>query len=328
MPRQGKASDKSGIRSRSNSLSTRGNKNKDTEVWKCGVCKNVFASDEAEIIQCEYCQCYYCKECLELSTEECEGFQHPSLHWFCASCEERVMKNIRTDREVEQRCSEFLMAMKNRIVNLETDMKSKLDENQVRDVIKEYVEERGNSEQGLLPKVGDSEIETKINEKVMEIRQSSDREKNLIIYGMEESTVKESAKRKEADTAVVHALADFIETEKSHVVNVVRIGKVSDVAADDDSEKRKPRPVKVTMTDANSKKHFLKQLPKLRDASPSNAFRKMSVTHDMTKEEREANRKLQILAREKNTEASGDEKFVVRGPPWDRRVVRLRNNKK
>ena len=94
------------------------------EVWTCKVCKKDFTQDSDKVVQCEYCEEYYCSKCLDLSTSAYEGFKNPSLHWFCPSCEDRVMKNLRTEKEIETRCAEFLLKMENRLVKLECDMKN------------------------------------------------------------------------------------------------------------------------------------------------------------------------------------------------------------
>jgi hypothetical protein len=54
-----------------------------------------------------------------------------ALHWYCPSCEEKVMKNLRTDREVEKRCSEFMQKMEGRIKTLEIKIESKVNSEEV-----------------------------------------------------------------------------------------------------------------------------------------------------------------------------------------------------
>jgi hypothetical protein len=48
------------------------------------------------------------------------------LSWYCPSCEEKGMKNLRTDREAEKRCSEFMQKMEGRIKTLEIKMAKQL----------------------------------------------------------------------------------------------------------------------------------------------------------------------------------------------------------
>ena len=46
------------------------------------------------------------------------------------------MKNIKNDREIEERCAEFLKTFKARVDALEGQIASKVDEKQVREIVK------------------------------------------------------------------------------------------------------------------------------------------------------------------------------------------------
>jgi hypothetical protein len=39
-------------------------KDSDKEVWKCKVCRKGFENASDKIVQCEYCNDYYCSKCL------------------------------------------------------------------------------------------------------------------------------------------------------------------------------------------------------------------------------------------------------------------------
>ena len=39
-------------------------------------------------------------------------FKKNSLHWLCAHCKDKVMKNNRNDREIKERCAEFFFFIK------------------------------------------------------------------------------------------------------------------------------------------------------------------------------------------------------------------------
>ena len=58
-----------------------------------------------------------------------------SLHWFCAHCDDKVMKNIRNDRKIEERYAEFLKKFEARVDALEGQITSKVDEKQVREIV-------------------------------------------------------------------------------------------------------------------------------------------------------------------------------------------------
>ena len=100
------------------SKSVSNNKNIDGELWKCKICKKKISDDSAKIVQCEYCSEYYCSTCLQITNDEYESFNSPLLHWFCPKCDEKVMKNLKQEREIEERCAAFMQGIENRIVRL------------------------------------------------------------------------------------------------------------------------------------------------------------------------------------------------------------------
>ena len=54
------------------------------------------------------------------------------------------------------------------------------------------------------------------------------------------------------------------------------------------------------------------------------AFANISVTHDMTKTERDQNRaKISEAKKKTEDDKSGKYMYIVRGPPWARKVVRI-----
>lgn len=101
-------------------------KKKKKEGWVCKICKTGFNDEHDKIVQCEYCTNYYYTKCLNVSDKEYEDFKSPSPHWFCESCEEKVMKNLRSDHEVEIKCAQFFKALEHRVVKLESEMKLKI----------------------------------------------------------------------------------------------------------------------------------------------------------------------------------------------------------
>ena len=71
-------------------------------------------------------------ERLNVSNKEYEHFKSPSLHWFCPSYKEKVIKNLRSDNEVDVRCAQFFKAMEQRVVMLESEIKNKVDKAKVK----------------------------------------------------------------------------------------------------------------------------------------------------------------------------------------------------
>jgi hypothetical protein len=86
----------------------------------------------------------------------------------------------------------------------------------------------------------------------------------------------------------------------------------------------KPRPMKVTFTHTDVKKSFMKQLSKLKDIDESSPFKNISISHDMTKNERDQNKAMFEETKRLNTEEkSGKHRHIVRGPPWARKITRV-----
>ena len=293
------------------------------EIWKCEGCSDSFDRDEEELIQCEYCMKCFCCQCLDLSTEEYNVYKSPSLHWFCSSCEEKVMKNIRVDREVETRCKEFMKSMENRISDIEKKLEEKVDESRLREVVNDIIKNNSVTSGNQTEK-----IEESVNKRLIELRDSNDRERNIIIHGIAEQTMSDPQSRKEADTLIVGQLADILQFDKAKLGNVVRLGKKDSMeqtaeGSSSMSHRLRPRPIRVTLSDNGAKRTFFKSLPKLKQIDENSIFRKVSISHDMSKEERDVENKLREEARERSSQ-SGGHRYVVRGPPWARRVVQMR----
>ena len=70
----------------------------------------------------------------------------------------------------------------------------------------------------------------------------------------------------------------------------------------------------------------MKNIKKLSNAHKK--FARISIVHDMTSKEREDNRQRVQEAKEKNDlEISGEFKHIIVGPPWERKVIRVRKKK-
>ena len=68
----------------------------------------------------------------------------------------------------------------------------------------------------------------------------------------------------------------------------------------------------------------MKKLSKLRNVEETNLYKRLSVKHDMSKSEREANKEKVAEAKKLNDEEkSGKYKYIVRGPAWERRIIKI-----
>ena len=105
------------------------------------------------------------------------------------------------------------------------------------------------------------------------------------------------------------------EIEEKDIGDITRLGKKPT-----ESEAR-PRPIKVTFTSGHIKENIMPRLRRLKDA-PENLER-ITVKNDPSHDERKEEQELRKQATEHN-KGSKNYKFVVRGPPWSRKIVKVR----
>ncbi len=143
------------------------------------------------------------------------------------------------------------------------------------------------------------------------------RDLNIVIHRAPESNKSTQEGRRQDDTEMFEMLCEQMNMETSiKITNMFRLGGRP---AED-----KIRPIKVSFQTKENKGMFMRSLAELRNMEEP--FRSLSINDDLTLEEREENRKLVIEAKKLTEEDDGDFIFKVRGPPWDRRIVRLKRN--
>ena len=59
------------------------------------------------------------------------------IHWFCPPCDTKVMKNLKNEKICEERFQKFLKKVEERIIELEKEIRTKVDETRVIEMIKE-----------------------------------------------------------------------------------------------------------------------------------------------------------------------------------------------
>jgi hypothetical protein len=302
----------------------------------CGDCRLLVKEDD-EGLQCNLCDLWHHRTCEDVSAETYQlmmsvGGRATNVHWYCNKCNISVARVFGAIRKLETRQTvvEEKVASLDKavhglggkvkgnneaIANLDTKLQRKCDSDQVEEIVKNAVNAADWS-------VNAADIGESVDKKILELRESTEREKNMVIFGIKEQTGTSSTLRKLEDRKVVEDLNQYIGAGTSgNIVNVIRIGPFDKSATEPRS-----RPVKVVMSDVNAKKSFIKCLNKLRDAPPDSQFSKFSVNHDMSREERETNRKLGSQAKELNEGYKGpprDFRYAVRGPPWGRKLVKI-----
>ena len=121
--------------SRKRSLRNAGNED---GSWTCNLCNNNLADKKAELMECEYCAEHFCSKGLNLSAAEYKLFSKRSdLHWYCPPCEEKAMKNLKIEKEIEERCKEYISKYEKRLDALKQEVNKKADVPKVKELIEE-----------------------------------------------------------------------------------------------------------------------------------------------------------------------------------------------
>ena len=85
---------------------------------------------------------------------------------------------------------------------------------------------------------------------------------------------------------------------------------------------RNSRPLLVSFKELDTKKGLFRNLKELgKDGAPED-LKNLSVSHDMTEQERKENRELVDKAKKRDTE-DPTHKHIVRGAPWNREIVAI-----
>lgn len=147
----------------------------------------------------------------------------------------------------------------------------------------------------------DSELEEKL--------EREKRRKNMIIFKLdeEEGEMRSKEDRITSDTNKIMNIATDIlgikNLQRDEITKCERLGeKIDDL----------PRPLLIHLTTEKRKESIFNKLYKLKGSSEKH----VSFTHDLTKKEREYQKKLIVKAKEKTEASKGKMVYKVRGPPW------------
>ena len=148
------------------------------------------------------------------------------------------------------------------------------------------------------------------NALLVEMNERRSRENNIVIYGAVESNTT-------TDRAFVLSLMKVcdLEVEEEQINSVGRLGKSG-------QGRVKPRPMIARFSNGEIKKDLFKNLRKLKG---KHQYDDVRIAHDLTRSER--NHEAALWMQAKNLESEGKGKHLVRGPPWNRRVVKATGNR-
>ena len=110
----------------------------DDDVWICTGCKKNVKGPNHKLLECEYCDKHYCIECVEITDKEYKIMTDKlQIHWFCPPCDTKVMINLKNKKSCEESFKKFLKKVEESIIELEKEIRTKVDETRVIEMIKE-----------------------------------------------------------------------------------------------------------------------------------------------------------------------------------------------
>ncbi|KAK4319993.1 hypothetical protein Pmani_009115 [Petrolisthes manimaculis] len=171
--------------------------------------------------------------------------------------------------------------LKGQIVSLEEDLQTALD----KETTWPKPREIQNNNWDLA-----EETATKVVEKLQEKEEREKRKNNLILFNVPESNKEEGKDREKEDVEVCEDLfSRNLQVESFRIEKVIRLGKKT---------QGRHRPTMVKMEEEKTKWHIVAQGKKLRDSTNA-VIQKIGIAPDLTREQREEQKRLRNLLDEK-----------------------------
>jgi len=316
---------------------------KNTELL-CEKCEKTYGDEGDMLLSCEYCGKHTCISCLGMSKTVYKNVSgRKDMPWFCSHCLGKSLESIKQTKSIEDRCNDFLSRFQTKVESRLEQIAGEVKEVKsamlsMKDEIMNEVKQLDTSQstkntadstptEGKQTPVKTASVvkETIVKETASELQSRLDRRNNIALFNMKEneSNLKEECVRLDKDAIQELCSEIGVTVNMEDIKQVKRIGKKGRIVKVNDEDIVVPRIMIVTCTD-ESKAKIMKSAHKLAGSS-SDYFKKIGIKHDMTREEREQEAKLKEEAKEKNkAEQSKDFVYLVKGLPWERRIVKIR----
>ena len=304
----------------------------------CSICCEVPKKTD-QIINCSFCQKPSHSACLKITKSTLSLLlERKNVHWFCDRCEKKVstvFKNVESLKtkvdclenmaaQSEPKLDEFrkeVESLNNKINHLSKQLQAltsgvqKL-EGYVEDEVKKSKKswsDVGKTVENELSSVKKEiiNVEKNIENKESLAVERELRKNNIIIFGVEEHENLEN--QRQADLKLCSDLFKLMldDSAKSTLIKrMIRIGRKKEGIN---------RPILMQFTEYSTKNLFMESLFKLKNSK----FEKLSISHDMTKQDRATQKEMVKDAREKQENHQGEFKFRVRGLPGYWEIVKF-----
>ena len=242
---------------------------------------------------------------------------------------------------MKKKCDEYMVTMQKQIDSIKEEMKKKVDEDRVKEIVKEELK-APHSNDGS--KAVTDIVDEKLTERESELKERELRKNNVICFNLPEAATDLKDARIKFDTEDFMKLCSDkvqVNVEKDDIVKIIRLGKKK--------ENKEPRPLQVTLKDSDLKQELFQNLGNLAESQKEendinltedqndevgnkdeeqsvkvNEKKPITIVHDLTQRQREEHKTLMQEARNKTlNEKSGKYVYRVRGPPWNWHIKRM-----
>ena len=286
----------------------------------CKICNTTCVSfPETKSFQCQRCEAIFCLKCLNKNEDEHEIFINSDLMWFCGECKEKVKEAIEIDKKIEEKCNGIMKTCMDKIGEINEEVKKKCDKNDVIEIVKTLMQERGEAK-NLIENEGKVQSES-MTSVLSEVNERKERELNLIMYGLKECSSTNREERIQHDKEKVKEVFKVcdVDVQDKDMTKIIRLGKYH--------EEKNNRPILISLKSIAMKKNILKGAWKLSKTNKELSEEHIRISNDLTKSERDHEKQLHLKAKELQENESGEYMYRVRGPPWARKIVKLRKKK-
>ena len=257
----------------------------------CKVC-NLIVSDEHNhnALFCDYCCFGVHIECSGVTAKQFElinsiaGRACKGMRWFCPSCQDKPIQEPGSNQKDDLRITA--------IEKVCQDMKSQMD--QIYSVLSESAK---------------TKVETKIKTQVEEVlndhREGENKKTNIILFNLPETNSETDPENEDLKRVkeVVSIMNKDVGTEALHKDNVSRLGKRRP------QHKEKPRPVKITFNNEETKWKVLRKSYKLKN---DNSYRSVVAANDKTAKELQEDKVLKAELEEAKKARPGEDLMIYK----------------
>ena len=254
------------------------------------------------------------------------------MFWYCITCKDFAVSAVKADKVVEEKCEEFFESFE-KSVREEADhtIKTTCDKYMLTITKRlEAVEQKLNStaeaRQSSYTTLGTLQANEREGQAIDCLPDRMDRKNNVVFFGVSEAEGSTREDKMADNKAKIVSIASEVgvQLKDEDILSFKRLGKMGQTRMVKDKEISLPRLLLVTLTEA-AKAVLMKNAYKLQFSTSE--MKEIRIKHDMSKEDRQREYEFRQEARQKQMDNT-DQDFLyrVRGPNWDRKIVKIRKS--